>query len=1019
MKEKAKSKGYKFIALQLALMLIISAVITTVISAKTKKSSIEHMKTVSSSRVKILLDYVQHAENTLAMYSSAQEIVDVVTSPDDEKAVKAAQLYTENFSEKILNLEGIYVSEWNTHVLAHTNPAVVGITTRTEEKSLKQLQDAMIESSKKGNGVYDTGIILSPASGQQIVSMYRGVFDENGKPLGLVGLGVYTTGLIEMLNDFKIKGLENAEYYMVNVLDGTYILNEDTDKISVDAENEYVKSLCEEYISNDKDDIGSFEYIGDNGKKYISVYYYVADYNWLLIFEDTESEAFLLSFTMKIYLIVFCTAIAAIMIFVILEVRHISVKQNELNRLKEKKYRDSMDSIVHALPDTSISAKIDLYKNEVIDFKDKTNCISSKLELVDGKIMMKNFKYAVDHFIIDDYDKKTVSDLIDSDNLLRMFGNDEKNKEHTYSVISAEGSLERVKLTVKMFENPVKNTIEAIIQIDNISDEYYEKSVGSHLVLKQYKKTGLIFIKESKCRFLMTDTNTNPHEKWFSYDTYRKKLCSEVIDIHEIEDFYEQISVESIKSNLDNGGDYSVYVHFIDPKTKEKRYAKYEFRYLDISRETVLFLVADVTTEFETDPLTGINNYKGFLSQAAYIIENSRSEDQFSVMITNIKWFKAVNKMFGLKACDEFLIRYAQDILASKIKPVLVGRLPASDHFMILVNRKDLDFDELADLMRQKIVSDGKEINVSVVCGVYYVLDKTIAVSEMIGHAIMASKNIKDVYKCPYAVFSEKEEEAYLSSKLVLSEFEMAMKNGEFVPFYQPIFDAKTHEVVSAEALVRWKKGDNRYISPGMFIPVLEENGSVSKVDLCISNRVTEFVVDRKKNGKKYVPVSINLSGMNFYDNDVVNGVMNDISKLVENDILPKYEITETAWAGVAEQRSRAIAAMREKGTQILIDDFGSGYSSFSTIRDFNFDILKIDMGFIRKIGTSQKADGIVCSIIDMAHIIGMKVVAEGVETKEHLDFLAEHECDYIQGYYFSKPLPQDEFEALLDKSGL
>ena len=191
------SLGQKIIAsmlaMQIVVMTILSVLVVYIITTDTRNSTINSMKTIVQERSQIIQNYVQEAEGTLTAYSRAGEILDIMQNPEDPEIVAAAQAYTEKFSSDVANLEGLYASEWNTHVLAHTNPQVVGITTR-EGDPLKALQDSMIAA----NGVYNTGIIISPASGQQIVSMYMAVYDEQGNPAGLVGGGIFSTAFVQI-----------------------------------------------------------------------------------------------------------------------------------------------------------------------------------------------------------------------------------------------------------------------------------------------------------------------------------------------------------------------------------------------------------------------------------------------------------------------------------------------------------------------------------------------------------------------------------------------------------------------------------------------------------------------------------------------------------------------------------------------------------------------------------------------------------------------------------------------------
>ena len=199
-------------------------------------------------------------------------------------------------------------------------------------------------------------------------------------------------------------------------------------------------------------------------------------------------------------------------------------------------------------------------------------------------------------------------------------------------------------------------------------------------------------------------------------------------------------------------------------------------------------------------------------------------------------------------------------------------------------------------------------------------------------------------------------------------------------------------------------------------IPTLEESGYITKLDYHVYQTVYNLIEKRRKEGKRVVDIGVNLSRMDLMDKHIMDTILGDM----KNSDLPSgsisYELTESAYAGVSEDGNSFLTKMHEEGTKLLVDDFGSGVSSFSTIRDFDFDILKLDMGFVQKIGLNRKNNNIIISLIELAHRLDLKVIAEGVETKEQADFLRNYGCDYFQGYYFAKPMPQEEFEALLDK---
>ncbi len=298
------------LTVQIVVLAVMVLFIGNAVTNNTRKSTTNNMETVVEERSRIIENYVQEMEKTLTAYSRAGEILDVLKNPTDEAAVAAAQAYTEKFSADVSNLEGLYVSEWNTHVLAHTNAAVVGITTR-EGDPLKALQDALLAA----DGVYNTGIIISPASGQQIVSLYQAVFDESGNPIGLVGGGVFTTGLIQLLDSLTMQGMENAEYRMVNVTNGQYIFCEDSEKVATEVEEEYIRSLCEKYNGAAENSMGFTEYT-ENGQDNIATYYYMANRGWLFIVSDSSAEIFATSERLK-QIMLYMAAAALVVLLVV------------------------------------------------------------------------------------------------------------------------------------------------------------------------------------------------------------------------------------------------------------------------------------------------------------------------------------------------------------------------------------------------------------------------------------------------------------------------------------------------------------------------------------------------------------------------------------------------------------------------------------------------------------------------------------------------------------------------------
>ena len=295
------------VALMLVVFLFVYVFMNSAMSSNIRSSVIESMETIVQERSQIIENYVTEAENYLTAYSRAGEITDLLLHPTDADAVAKAQTYTEVFSGDRENLEGIYASEWNTHVLAHTNAAVVGITTR-EGDPLKALQDAMMAT----DGVYNTGIIISPASGAQIISMYKACYDADGNPIGLVGGGIFTTGLIEMLESLPSSGMDQLQYCMVNVNTGEYIFNSNPELIATVAEEPYITDIVNT-VKNGASDTAVMNY-EDNGTDYLACYNYMADRGWVFVITDPAAEVFSSISRMRIVLSLICLIGIVVMI---------------------------------------------------------------------------------------------------------------------------------------------------------------------------------------------------------------------------------------------------------------------------------------------------------------------------------------------------------------------------------------------------------------------------------------------------------------------------------------------------------------------------------------------------------------------------------------------------------------------------------------------------------------------------------------------------------------------------------
>ena len=314
--------------------LLMYLVMDTSLSKNMENSVIQSMETIAQERSQIVENYVSEAESYLTAYGRAGEITGVLANPDNPEYARKAQEFTETFGADREYLEGIYTSKWDTYVLTHTNPKTIGITFR-EGDSLKQLQDAMMAV----DGVYNIGITISPVSGKQIISMYKACYDNNHNPIGFIGGAIYTDGLAATLAQMPSGGMEQLNYYMVNVKTGEYIFHRDSERINTVAEEKYINSILERLSQGADSYVGSLRY-DENGTEYLASYNYMADRDWVFILTDPTSEVFAsLSRVRAILVVIIFAGIVVMMIFtyvlINLLIRPVKVSSQVLEKVKD------------------------------------------------------------------------------------------------------------------------------------------------------------------------------------------------------------------------------------------------------------------------------------------------------------------------------------------------------------------------------------------------------------------------------------------------------------------------------------------------------------------------------------------------------------------------------------------------------------------------------------------------------------------------------------------------------------
>lgn len=426
--------------------------------------------------------------------------------------------------------------------------------------------------------------------------------------------------------------------------------------------------------------------------------------------------------------------------------------------------------------------------------------------------------------------------------------------------------------------------------------------------------------------------------------------------------------------------------------------------------------IKDYEMRVKQDPLTELFNKDAFFTATAKMIADNPNE-HFVIGQWNFDRFKVINELYGSSAGDRVIHDFGVYIKEFFTGLATYGRLEA-DNFATCCTKEFLDShaDEIDSLLLGKINWNHVNYPLQIHVGFYNVEHMNEDVMLMCDRAGMALSPIKESYIKRIAYFSDEMKETYVKEQQMMRDAETAIVNREFYVVYQPIINVKTKKIVSAEALVRWKKANGEIVSPGDFIPVFEKNGFVARLDMYVAEEVLKFQNFRKVHNKSIVPVSVNLSRVDFYNNNLSNDILRMIDDYGLDTSCLKLEITESAYMDRPQELMDTIEEFQNAGFKVLMDDFGSGFSSLNMLKDVNADILKIDMQFMDNLETSDKAGSILYSIIQMAKSIRMEVVAEGVETANQYELLFSMDCDSIQGYYFYRPLPEEEFSQRLDE---
>ena len=419
----------------------------------------------------------------------------------------------------------------------------------------------------------------------------------------------------------------------------------------------------------------------------------------------------------------------------------------------------------------------------------------------------------------------------------------------------------------------------------------------------------------------------------------------------------------------------------------------------------------------EKNKLTGLFARNPFFTQTeTFLRVNETAAGKYCLVAIDIEHFKLFNEWYGQVAGDKLLREIGAHLNKMRQEFGGIAGYMGGDDFVIVLPNDEKVLENLKCRITGFVRAYGGHTGFLPAFGFYVIDDISLSASQMYDRAILAQETVKGNYAVRCAYYSSDMKTRLENNHVLLAEVQAGLERDEFIYYLQPKCNLNTGKIVGLESLVRWKHPEKGIVAPGYFIPVMESNGLITELDMKVWEQVCQTLQDWIKSGHKVIPISVNVSSVDIYAIDVVEHFKNLVRKY---GLPPEYvelEITESAYVEEYKVITGVAEALRNAGFTVLMDDFGSGYSSLNMLKDVNVDVLKIDMKFLKMDeNTMDKGMGILEAVTRMANIMGLRMIAEGVETEDQINYLLNMGCIYGQGYFFYKPLPVEEIKILLN----
>ena len=503
--------------------------------------------------------------------------------------------------------------------------------------------------------------------------------------------------------------------------------------------------------------------------------------------------------------------------------------------------------------------------------------------------------------------------------------------------------------------------------------------------------------------------------KDLSYEACSKRLILKALEAGEGKFIAEKVKLANVLGKLKTLPYYTVDFKLIE-EGKDPSYKRLSFWLYKQDESFMVVSCEDVTSEKkgDVDPLTGLLDSSGFHEHVSVWIKDHPGK-KYRIQRYNIDHFRDINGIYGHEAGDRLLKDFGAYMKKYDTPDSFSAHLNA-DHFIRFCSGDDpMSPEEYARLVPKAFVNYHLSVPITIHLGVYDLCEEDSDSFVMAYKALLALQTIKGDHIHSIAYYKKGMMKEEVEEQELLGEADLALKEGQFEPWYQPQVDYSTGKLVSAEVLTRWRHPKKGLLPPGRFLPVFERTGKIRDLDQAITQKACENArAWEKKYPSSSASFSINLSRNYILDPSLPTYLKEVVSssELPPSDI--HFEITESAYVKDASSIENVVKQMHAYGLVVEMDDFGSAYSSLNSLKDISVDVVKLDLKFLAGSDNKKRGEIILASVISMVKRLGMEVIAEGVETKEQADMLYGYGCEIMQGYYFSKPVPKEEYEKML-----